>query len=116
MLETLSHRAGICDNALQWFESYHTFHTQQVRINDSLPSLIALPHGVLQGSILRPMLFTLYLLALRDIFRYSCVNYHMYSDDTQIYLPVAQSNPPTSLQVLERFNIIEYLLGWVTAS
>ncbi len=41
--------------------------------------------GVHQGSILAPLLFSLYMLPLSQIMRKNQIAYHSYDDDTQIH-------------------------------
>lgn len=45
-----------------------------------------------QGSILGPVLFSLYMLPLGIIFKKYGISYHLYADNTQAYLPLKPSS------------------------
>ena len=52
---------GICDTVLKWFANYLSDRQQRVREGNRFSSQSACSRAVLQGSVLGPLLFTLYL-------------------------------------------------------
>ena len=55
-------RYGIQDQPLSWFESYLTNRTQSVSIENHLSSAANISSGVPKGSVLRPLLFIIYIM------------------------------------------------------
>ena len=78
------HNIGTSGPALERFESYLLDRCQRTRIGPSLSSPLPVSHGVPQGSILGPMLFTVYMNDLPN--SVSNCNVESYVDDTKLYL------------------------------
>ena len=60
LLDRLSGYFGFPHTVLRWFSSYLAGRTQSVIIGNTISSGRRLEFGVLQGSILGPIMFTLY--------------------------------------------------------
>ena len=115
LLHRIQTRLGIGGTALTWLRSYLADRTQKVMINDTVSTLVHLPFGVPQGSVLGPLLFSIYTLPIADIIKSHGIEYHLYADDTQLYLSFDLINPPTSsdrIQKLERC-LVE-IQAWMT--
>lgn len=86
LLDRLISRYGVNGSALTWFKSYLRDRCQRVHFNGVQGSSFSLECGVPQGSVLGPLLFSLYTAPVGDIIRACGMKYHMYADDTQVYI------------------------------
>ena len=98
LLNRLRHCFGIQGTVLRWFKSYMTDHSQKIVLDDSNNKAAVSDHAILkqgvpQGSVLGPILFTLYTSPLGDICREHDVSFQSYADDQQIYLSFSPIQP-----------------------
>ena len=77
---------GVSGSSLQWFRSYLTNRQQIVTVSGAQSEARWLTSGVPQGSVVGPLLFTIYVSSLGPLLRSLGVNYHLYADDVQIYI------------------------------
>uniref|UniRef100_A0A3Q3H2I9 Reverse transcriptase domain-containing protein n=1 Tax=Labrus bergylta TaxID=56723 RepID=A0A3Q3H2I9_9LABR len=92
LIQRLNKWVGVSGTALNWFSSYLSNRSFSVSIGNFLSSSAPIPCGVPQGSILGPVLFSIYLLPLGQMFEKYNISYHCHADDTQIYLPLEPNN------------------------
>ena len=91
LLDRLNGYYGISELALGWFKSYLSGRTQSVKVGSTLSNPVALQYGVPQGSVLGPILFSLYTNPISSIIQsHSSINYHFYADDSYTFHSLQQ--------------------------
>jgi hypothetical protein len=81
--------AGFRGSLLQWFQSYLTNRHQRVTAQGSTSTTQSITSGVPQGSILGPVLFSLYVNDLPHTITSSQVA--MFADDTKLFKNIKDS-------------------------
>ena len=108
LISTLQ-RLGITGRALQWFTSYLTDREQYTQTGLSKSSSEPMSCGVPQGSVLGPILFTIYTTSLGSLSRSHNMNYQLYSDDSQTYVIFKPTEQAAAVQRME--TCLAYLSG-----
>ena len=113
LLQRLEQTLGITGAALCWFKSYLSDRFQFVHVNDKASLQTKVNCGVPQGSVLGPILFTLYMLPLGNIIRKHNIHFHCYADDTQLYLSM---RPDEINQVVQLQECLRDIKSWMTCN
>ena len=111
ILERLYNTIQLTDHALQWFKSYLSDRTEHVSLGGCESRPLPVTCGVPQGSVLAPILFTIYMLG--QVISKHGLSFHCYADDTQLYIKTAP-NPSTVLSSLT--SCFEEMKTWMNGN
>ena len=114
LLSRLQYHLGIHDIALDWCKSYLLNRPQHVCIGNAISKPVILDYSVPpQGSVLGPQWFTVYTSPVRDIILKYNLNYHVYADDTQLYITFKSSQEPADSCITTLEKCIQEIRSWM---
>jgi len=112
LIERLTSWFGLNGTVLSWIKSYLTSRSFKVSLNGTESPIYQLFYGVPQGSVLGPLLFTLYTTPLSSLISHSSVNHPLHADDTQLFISFSAPNFSTNLLHLQ--DTISKVSDWMS--
>jgi hypothetical protein len=103
---------GVTGDALDWVKSYFSNRSQAVNINGNISPPLSLDYGMPQGSVFGPFSFPKYSSPIAQIAIKHGVLYHLYADDTQMYVVFDVDSQDNNKIQLER--CISEVREWAT--
>ena len=104
---------GVTGAALETIQSYLTDRRVQVAVGDSVSDILPLKFGVPQGSVLGPLLFSLYTRRLSILLSDLGLSHHIYADDTQIYCSFRENETETVKAKV--ISALQSVKSWMTS-
>ena len=97
-----------------WFDSYLTDRSQSVHLAEDTTEPRTILCGATQGSVLGPLLFTMYTADIGLIIKAHGLLHHCYADDTQLYL---YCHPAECSSLKSRVLLcIDFISNWMASN
>ena len=103
---------GFSGLALSLLRSYLSDRTHHVVVQSSSSPAFHITTGVPQGSVLGPLLFSLYTSPISHILENTNISFHLYADDTQLYISFSGSDSSSALASLS--HALDSVYSWLT--
>jgi hypothetical protein len=113
LIDRLLINFNITSTALDWFRTYLTQHRQMVRIGQTRSEPAVVTRGMPQGSVLGPILHTMYTALLYHVIAQQNISSHFNADDTQLYISCKPTELSCTVALLEA--CITDMLRWLLA-
>jgi len=97
LMNRVEHTFGISGRALMWLKSYLKNREQFIRVGNQQSASKTCEFGVPQGSVLGPLLFTLYVAPIANVIASFGISHSQYADDTQLYIALNNDKALSSL-------------------
>ena len=110
LLARLRNSYGLDGSALSWITTYLHDRSQWIKYDDVVSPSTKCEFGIPQGSVLGPILFSLFVAPIADLISSHGLSFHQFADDTQLYVSVIPKSPQTSLVILDKCS--RALLEW----
>ena len=114
-IKKLHHRFGINGTVFSWFMSHLQSRQFFVKLDDTVSENAKPFLGVLQGSILGPLLFNLYCQDIENIAVSHNIGIHIYADDIQCYFSFDKSMLLNTVKI-KIANFVSDLKAWINSN
>ena len=110
----LVQRLGSTDTVLQWFSSYLTDRTHDVSLSNHCSAFAPVHSGVPHGSVLGPILFTMYIKPMSAIIDSHSIIHHSFADHIQLQMSALPDEISELLHSMQ--SCISDVKAWATAN
>ena len=105
---------GFTDTVLQWFSSFLNDRTDNISLSNHCSAFAPVHSGVRQGSVLGPILFTIYIKPFSAIIDSHSIIHHSFADDLQLQMSATPDEISELHHSMQSF--ISDVKAWATAN
>ena len=105
---------GLTDTVLQWFTSYQIDRIHYVSFSNHCSAFAPVHSGAPQGSVLGPILCTMYVKPLSAIIDSHSIKHHAFADDLQLQMSAPTDETSELLHSMQ--SCMSYVNAWTTAN